>query len=529
MRRILIAVWSITLIVLAGCVQEEQAGILVSLVADGHERAWYYSEPVTVQQFLQEADIEVDYAMDRVNPERWTQIYDGIRITIVRVDEEEYCEENDIPFRQQTRFVEGLEQERIGQAGRNGIQQVCYRVRIEDGVRRDPVEISRVELVSPQDEIIYVPPTGELDPVPITGTLAYISNGNAWVMRGSSANRRPLTVTSDLDSRVFSLSPDGRQLLIARTEDNDGSTFNRLWLITDTTSETGEPVQLIPQDVLYAEWVPGHNHTISYSTFESRQAPPGWQALNDLWIMRIDPQTGDQINIDQILDRSPGGLYGWWGTTYRWSPDGEKLAYVRADAVGLVDLDDGRLEPPLLEYAVLNTLQDWSWRATVSWSPDGDLILTTVHGPPYGNEPPENSPIFNIAVSAADGGFSADIVERAGIWSTPRFSPHINDEGNPFPRGYMAYLRARDWEASISSEYDLVVADRDGSNARVIFPRDGQPGLAARQFAQDFVWSPDGRQLAFVYLGNLWVIDVESGIAHQLTQDGGASKPVWTR
>jgi hypothetical protein len=41
-------------------------------------------------------------------------------------------------------------------------------------------------------------------------------------------------------------------------------------------------------------------------------------------------------------------------------------------------------------------------------------------------------------------------------------------------------------------------------------------------------WSPDARQIALIYQGNLWVVDAESQVAHQLTLDGGASHPVWT-
>ncbi|MBC7811870.1 MAG: DPP IV N-terminal domain-containing protein, partial [Burkholderiales bacterium] len=42
-------------------------------------------------------------------------------------------------------------------------------------------------------------------------------------------------------------------------------------------------------------------------------------------------------------------------------------------------------------------------------------------------------------------------------------------------------------------------------------------------------WSPDGQQIAFIYQGNLWIIDIGSEVAHQLTLDGGASRPVWTQ
>jgi hypothetical protein len=115
-------------------------------------------------------------------------------------------------------------------------------------------------------------------------------------------------------------------------------------------------------------------------------------------------------------------------------------------------------------------------------------------------------------------------VQNAGIWSKPKYSPPLADGS-----GYIAYLRARDLANSISesSEYDLVVADRDGSNARVVYPASGQPGLTAS--TPYFTWSPSGTQLAFIYGGNLWVVDVASGVAHQLTLDRGASSPVWTQ
>ena len=171
----------------------------------------------------------------------------------------------------------------------------------------------------------------------------------------------------------------------------------------------------------------------------------------------------------------------------------------------------------------------WSWRATLSWSPDNQLLLTTVHGQSDSSEPfgPEFSPVFNVAVTDAAGSFQADVFKNTGIWSTPRYSPLFTPPGSDFVVGRMAYLQARDITNSINpqAEYDLIVADRDGSNARVVFPAEGQPGLNA---PQHLAWSPDARQIAFIYQGNLWIVDVESLVANQLTLDGGASSPVWT-
>jgi Tol biopolymer transport system component len=513
---------------LAACTPTPQAPkLLVSLVADGRERTFEYISPVTVGEFLRDAEVEKG-ELDRVSPPEFTQIADGMKVTVVRVREETECQQNEIPYRQRTVLNEALKagEELLGQAGQNGMEQVCYRVSIEDGVRRDPVEINRVTLTAPRDEVVYVGPTGQLDPVPITGTLAYISNNNAWVMRGSSTAKRPITTTSDLDKRVFSLSANGRQLLFTRNTKDDRRNFlNELWLVSDTTNDS-EPVQLVPEDVLYADWIPGQENSISYSTGESRAEAPGWRAFNDLWMMRIDPRTGESLNIREVLQPSQGGLYGWWGTVYKWSPNGQALAWVQAESLGLVNLENGQLEP-LLQYPLFNTRADWSWRAHVSWSPDGNRILATVHGPPIGSEPPEFSPVFNVAVTDTTGSFQADIVTNAGIWASPQYSPLFTRPGSEFPSGYLAYLQARDIANSINdkAEYDLIVADRDGSNKRKIFPPEGQSGLTA---PQDLAWSPDARQLAIVYQGNLWVVDIESGIAYQLTLDGGASKPVWS-
>ena len=124
--------------------------------------------------------------------------------------------------------------------------------------------------------------------------------------------------------------------------------------------------------------------------------------------------------------------------------------------------------------------------------------------------------MFNIDAFAADGSFQGTVVEQSGIWAYPRFSPTGR---------MMAYFRARQPLVSVpdSSQYDLWVADADGSNARQLFPAEGQQGITQR----DFTWSPDGAQVALIFQGNLWVVDVISGVANQVTLDGTARHPVW--
>ena len=67
------------------------------------------------------------------------------------------------------------------------------------------------------------------------------------------------------------------------------------------------------------------------------------------------------------------------------------------------------------------------------------------------------------------------------------------------------------------------------SPATTLLPPSGAPGLAPLPFS----WSPapedaDGSlYIAFIYQGNLWLVDALSGATTQLTADGLVSALVW--
>ena len=516
-------------IVFSACVSSQPSDEMhIVVISDGRQRAYVYDQQISVSDFLSQIDVDLS-ELDRIAPPSVTQIYDGMTITVVRVEEQIECEENPIPYQQRAIPNEGLGsgEERLAQPGVNGVEEVCYRLTYEDGNLIQRVEIQRVIVSDPQDEIVFVGiDSSDLATVPIEGALAYISHGNAWIMRGSSASKRPLTDDGQLDGRVFALSLDSRQLLFSRrySGDEEEIYFNMLSVILDTNSREPEIHNLeLLSNILYADWVPNQPYTFSYSTAEAREAAPGWQAYNDLWLMRVDDENAVPINIEGLIESSSGGVYGWWGTDFEWSPDGSALAWSRADSIGLVDFDTGTLSP-LLDFPVYTTFQNWVWQPGLSWSPDGSLLVTTVHGQPFGSEQPENSPIFNIAVTTLDreDGFKTDIVEQVGIWASPKFSA-FSGASDQFPVGYLAYLQARNPLNSINDEYDLVIADRDGSNARRLFPPAGQDGLEPQEIA----WSPYGRHVALIYQGNLWIVEAETGRSQQLTVDGGATSPQW--
>jgi hypothetical protein len=531
---ILIAV----LLVLTGCREEQSSlSIRVSLIADGRERTFAYNEPVTVDEFLQDPRIGIELGdLDRVEPSPFTQITDGLRVTVVRVREETECTQSEIPYRQRTIPNEALVagEQQVSQAGKNGIIETCFRVIYADGIESERIKTNETEVLSPEDEVIWVGPTGEIEPILLSGTLAYINNRNIWVIRGSSTAKRNLTTSGDVDDRydVFSLSADGLRLLFGRAEMGDDDGLNTLWFIPDITAST-DPVPLIPGNVISAAWLPAVDNTLIYSTAEIRDVAPRVQANNDLWRMRIDPANGESLSIDSMVEASNGGLYGWWGTRFEPSPDGQQIAWVQATQIGLVNSAEGELGTPLLTYPVFRTVVDWSWRATLGWSPDSRLMVATVHGAPIGLETAENSPDFDLSIADTVTGSTAELVSASGIWAAPQFSPFLDTtDSNGNPLGYIAWLQARDPFNSINGEYNLVVADRDGSNQRAVFPEPDQPGISAGRsiyLNSEFAWSPDGRQIAVIYQGNLWVVNVSTGVAHQLTLDGGVSNLVWAR
>jgi len=529
--------------VLVACRETQQPiQIRVRLIADGRERVFDVPTATTIDEFLRGPKVDVQYSeLDIVNPPPFTQIADGMQITIARVTEREECETSEIPYKQTPVLNEGLQpgEKKVVKSGQAGSQEICYRVTIIDGTPKDRVVTRTTEVRAAQDEIIYVGVSGDVEPVPVDGLLAYKSNGNIWVIQGSSTSKRPITTEGNLDSHVFALSPNGRQILYTQKPSvtDDSTTFNQLWMINDI-SRPSQPTSLVLDNILYADWIPELENTISYSSAESSQATPGWLPFHDLWQMRVDPNTGESLGVKQLLGRSGGGLYGWWGTRFQWSPDGQKLAWAQADRVGIFDfasLQDGDVtgfDAGLMKYPVLVPFSGWSWRSTLAWSPDNSLLIATTHGAPVGSESPENSPAFSVSVTDTTGTLNATLASNAGIWSAPQFSPLLSQTESQFPKGYLAYLKARDPFNTINGEYDLVVADRDGSNARVLFPEEGRPGLTAQESIfqdREFAWSPDGHQIAIIYQGNLWIVDVASSITHQLTLDGRASTPIWTR
>ena len=252
-RWILLIGFLMIAIVVAAC--QSQPNQVFIEVDDG--RQGLTSEAATVREALAEAKIALG-PLDKVEPDLYAQLEPGLVIVVTRVKEETEIKREVIPFERQTITNEALAagETKLAQLGVNGEDEITIRVAYEDGVEVSRTEISRRTVIEPVPEILVVGPQGELPSVPIEGTISYLANGNAWLMRDSSGSRRAVTTEGDLDGRVLGLSPDGRRLLYTTELTNEIELpLNELWLAS-TTIVGEKPITLGVQGVLQAEWSP---------------------------------------------------------------------------------------------------------------------------------------------------------------------------------------------------------------------------------------------------------------------------------
>jgi hypothetical protein len=516
---LLTALLAISLLVSCRSPQVTGEDVTIRVIADGKSSNITIPAGSTVTQALQSAGITVG-SLDRVDPPPYTVVGNGNSITLTRVKEVFETEQQVIPFERQVVRNESLPdgETRLVQAGVNGQEELTYRRVLENDVEISKSIVKSVTLQEAIPEIMMVGAQSSFAPLPIPGHLVYLAGGNAWIIDTSTANRTALVTTGDLDGRIFELAPNGSYLIFTRKSSKPASQeINTLWAVR---TNGGKPFSTgISNVVHFADWIPGTN-SIAYSTVEPRATSPGWQANNDLY--RYSISTGERR---KILDASSGGVYGWWGMTFAFSPEG-RLAYARPDGIGLVDLD-GKYLKPLLNITPLNTHSDWAWLPSLTWGADGKTLYFISHAPPPSLVNEEDSPFFDISATSFDNNATVQMVAQTGMFAYPTASPFQSSSREK--QYQVAYLQAIFPEQSETSRYRVVVMDRDGSNRRTIFPANDAPGLEP----QTLTWAPDaiegqsGDFIAVMYQGNLWLVDSGNGQAYQVTGDGLVTRIDW--
>ena len=528
----LIVLATLLALALSGCrlpFTPNAAAISISIIADGATKQVQIPAGSSAEVALKTANLPPG-ALDKIEPPLYTILNNGDTIKITRVTEKFETQINIIPFEHQTVHNESMAQgaNQLIQPGVNGQQELTFRHVYEDGKEVSNAVFKTVVLQAALPEIVMVGVQTPFAPLTIPGKLIYIASGNAWSMETSTANRIHLVTTGDLDGRVLKLSSDRNWLLYTRKSIKPADEeINTLWVL-EIGDPKAKPIDLGVSNVIhFADFDPldTENLTVYYSTVEPRAAAPGWQANNNL--LRRKFGRNGVLGIEQnIIDANSGGVYGWWGTSYTWSPDKKLLAYSRPDQVGYVSVKGNTLVP-LLDITPLQTHSDWALIPSVAWGADSQTLYTVTHAAPPGLVNAEESPNFDLSAFSLESGANVRIATQTGMFAYSAASS-VHQAGNE--KAYsVAYLQAQSPTQSESSGYRLVIMDRDGSNHRTLFPEEGSPGLNP----QNPIWAPAtptnnaGNYVAVIYQGNLYLIDAITGTAHQVTGDRLMQKIDW--
>jgi Tol biopolymer transport system component len=487
--------------------------IAITLTDEGQTRELVVPQGSTVRDVLIANNITLG-ELDRVRPTEVTLLQNGMAITVTRVTQTEAIITQTTSFRTLIQYDASLPagQERIIEPGRNGLITTTYRITLSDNREISREEI-RQEQAEPRTEVKLVGLQGAFNTVPFSGTLVYLSNNNAFVIRDIAGNKRPLTTEGDLDGRVLSLSADGRWLMYTRAATK---TLNSLWLV-DTTLARPETKSLNIGGVLWADFSPD-GKSIAYTRADLSPGQPGWRAFNDLLIA---PFTNGKVGTSKtILPQSSNAKYSWWGTAYAWSPDSKLLAYANTESIGVIS-PTARLTKTqvLTNFAAFDTRSTWAWTPLPTWSADGRFIVSTIHAPSPTGESVEDSPAFNLLAIEITPSLQLRLINDVGMWSAPRWTP------GDLASSRIIFGFAETPFASDTSRYKLYRMDRDGSNRTLLFPEAEAVGLDG---LPDYDLAPDGRSLVVAYQGDLYLVNVNTGNMRRLTAEGSISHPRWS-
>ena len=156
----------------------------------------------------------------RLNQRLSITLTEDTEIHVIRVEESIETEQVVIPFEVIRQPTENLPagQEKLLQAGKNGLKEIVSVRVFENGEETSFSEVSSLDLEETVNEIILVGVQSSIAPISLPSPLVYLSNGNAWVMDQSTSNRYLLVATGDLDGtgiftfrgwRMAPVYPDG--------------------------------------------------------------------------------------------------------------------------------------------------------------------------------------------------------------------------------------------------------------------------------------------------------------------------------
>jgi Tol biopolymer transport system component len=365
----------------------------------------------------------------------------------------------------------------------------------------------------------------------------------------------------------FSISPDGKK--VAYYADK------AIWIIP-ISSETGRPTGN-PKRIL--EYLPKYRPAVSWSP-DSKKIALEWgkdEEGGDIWTLSVEDGVMKQITDDPIWEARPvwsgdgntiafnrGGRTLYFvpaegGTPkkimddarpYSWSPDGQWLLYQEVLKPRLYRTSDGHvfeITPPegvgeffswspdgkraffyrsSYDYSPLaKTVSTQGgpsfqlgrglplWPYVHFWSPDSRMIMTS------GGELNDRD-LYMIPIS---GGQSTTV--RLDISTENDFQPRsVSPDGK---RLLMFIPQGKGKEDLYVASLSLAEGRTIGPPVKVFSGRDKKPVGYGK--IDEWDWSPDGKRLALVHEGDIWVASAEKENSVRITKDpANETFPVWS-
>jgi Tol biopolymer transport system component/DNA-binding winged helix-turn-helix (wHTH) protein len=358
--------------------------------------------------------------------------------------------------------------------------------------------------------------------------------GDLYVQLVGGEKPLRLTHTSTGSVCCADWSPDGRQIIFGRCDDNGGGVFTIPALggserkLTDVVCQYGEAGD--------PKWTAdGKSLVLADSCTPS--APPG--------IVVFSLQTGEKrcLHSPSAYDEPDGNP--------TLSPDQRTVAFLRA-GTGIYEIDTVAFSGGNLRQLTKEKEQElFSWpEFTLTWSPDGKYIEFEYSRDRMARVPALGGPIeFNsayprIGTLSRDGRRLA-YVEPASVW---RFAPVVwraklaNPGGNVVSQSRVLVSAAgENSSAQLSPSGRYLAFDSSRSGAGQIWKSnaDGGDALQLTSFDTGFPgtprWSPDEKWIVFDYRnttqrGQIYLIDSEGRNLRRLSSDDYVDNvPSWSR
>lgn len=316
-------------------------------------------------------------------------------------------------------------------------------------------------------------------------TLAFVSGGDIWTVPAAGGEARLLVSHPATESRPL-WSPDGSKLVFASARSGNGDLYlldlaaNQLRRLS--WDDRAEQPSGWSAD---GRWV--YFHSVSHDI----------QRMNDVYRVSIDGGTPMPVAAQRYLDESQAAP----------SPDGRWLA-LNARAFGQwwrrggahIDQDELWLAPQDGAGGWRKLSQDGSRSSWPLWSADGKSLWYV--GNPGGQE--------NLYRRPLDGPAQRITAFNDGrvLW------PSIAADGRTiaFERGYALWTLD-----TASGETRQIHVKLNGSGATPAVER-----FAVGDRIEELRLSPDGKQLAFVARGEIWLAPIAGGAATRLTRTAAA-------